>query len=115
MICKLGSRSSPPGLWPRGSCKVIMHLNGGTSDALYSLAPGTISLTAAFLCAVVLVGPNVKTMDVAQANSSLVTVIYKNQLYPSVGELGAQGALTEHKGEANIPEGLAFRGRGQWI
>ena len=79
------------------------------------LALSTISLTAAVLCAVVIMGPGAKAVDVAQATSSLVTVIYKNQMHPSIGELAAHAALTEHKDEANSDEGFVFERRDQWI
>jgi hypothetical protein len=83
--------------------------------ALDCLALSTISLTVAALCAVVLVGPGVKAVDVGQADSSQITVIYKNQLYPSIGELTARATLTEHKGQANSDEGLVFERLDQWI
>ena len=96
-----------------GSCSPQeLHM---LQKALDCLALSTLSLTAAVLCAVVLVGPGVKAGDVAQANSSLVTVIYKNQLYPSIGELAARAVQPEHKGEANSNERVVSERRDQWI
>jgi hypothetical protein len=67
--------------------------------ALDCLAVGAIALTAAIaLCAVVIVDPGAVAVGVAQANSAPVTVIYKNQLHPSIGELAARAPQTEHKG-----------------
>jgi hypothetical protein len=44
-----------------------------------------------------------------------VTVIYKNQVHPSIGELEA-GAAEEHEsGQANSDRELRFQRRGQWI
>ena len=83
--------------------------------ALVCLAVGAIALTAAALCAVVLVGPGVVAVGVAQANSAPVTVIYKNQLHPSIGELAARAPQTEHKGVANTDKDLVFERRDQWI
>lgn len=83
--------------------------------ALDCLAVSTIALTAAALCAVVLVGQAVDVVGFAQANSAPVTVISKNELSPSIDELAPQAALTEHKGQANSDEGLVFERRDQWI
>ena len=84
--------------------------------ALVCLAVGAIALTAAAaLCAVVLVDPGVVAVGVAQANSAPVTVIYKNQLHPSIGELAARAPQTEHKGVANTDKDLVFERRDQWI
>lgn len=40
-------------------------------------------------------------MNFAEAKSSRVGVIYKNQLHPRIGELEARAAKTDDKGEAN--------------
>jgi hypothetical protein len=96
-----------------GSCGPDqLHVLENTLDRL---AVSVISLTIAGLCAVMLIGPGVKAVDVAQAQSPLGTVIYKNLLPPSIRELSARAALTEHKGEAKSDERLVFERHGQWI
>src|SRR5687767_7943643 len=47
--------------------------------------------------------------------SSRVTVIYKNQTHPSIGELEARAAETDQSGDANSFDGLVFQRQGQWI
>jgi hypothetical protein len=71
-----------------------------------------ISLVAATLITLA-IGSNGWKASVAQdKRSSRVTVIYKNQLYPSIGELKARAAKTD---EANSDKEVLFRRRGQWI
>jgi hypothetical protein len=48
------------------------------------------------------------------APSRRITVIYKNQMHPSIGELKA-AAEKDRSGDANSHDGLTFLRRGQWI
>jgi hypothetical protein len=74
-----------------------------------------ISITIALLLVVAMVGNGLRTMSVVEADSSKVTVIYKNQLYPRIGELKARSAQTATKGEANSDEVVVPGQQGQWI
>jgi hypothetical protein len=49
------------------------------------------------------------------APSTRVTVIYKNQMHPSIGELEAGAREKDHSGDANSQDGLVFQRRSQWI
>jgi len=73
-----------------------------------------ISISAAALVALAMISNGMETQDLAEAKSTRVTVIYKNQMHPSIGEIEAR-TQTEHKGEANSDKGLAVKRQDQWI
>jgi hypothetical protein len=74
-----------------------------------------ISVIAAALVALAMIGNGLEVQDAAEAKSSPVTVIYKNQAHPSIGELEARAARTDDKGKANSDEGFVFERQGRWI
>jgi hypothetical protein len=74
-----------------------------------------ISVIAAALVALAMMGNGLEVQDVAEAKSSRVTVIYKNQPHPSIGELESRAAKTDDKGKANSDEGFVFERQGRWI
>jgi len=71
-----------------------------------------ISFAVATLTALAIAGNGWKTPVARDEHSSRVTVIYKNQVYPSIGELKARAAETD---EANSDKEVLFHRRDQWI
>jgi hypothetical protein len=86
-------------------------LTGLGNRARHALA---ISLGVVTLIALAIVD-NVWSPVTQDKVSSRVTVIYKNQVYPSIGELKARAAVADHSGRPNSDKGLVFHRRGQWI
>jgi hypothetical protein len=78
--------------------------------ALNCLAVNIVFLTAAALFVLGIIGT-----PVAQADSSLVTILYKNQMHPGIGELAARAVHRALKGEANLVESVVSERRDQWI
>jgi hypothetical protein len=74
-----------------------------------------VSVIAAVLVALAMIGNGLEVQDVAETDSSRVTVISKNQLHPGIGELEARAAETDDKGKANSDEGFVFERQGEWI
>ena len=73
-----------------------------------------ISISAAALVALAMISNGLETQKLAEAKSPRVTVIDKNQMHPSIGEIEAR-TQTAHKGEANSDRGLALKRQEQWI
>jgi hypothetical protein len=73
-----------------------------------------ISITSVVLIALAIVGDGLGAPNVT-ADLSLVTVISKNQLRPTIAELETHAAQAGSKGEANGDEGLVMQRQGQWI
>jgi hypothetical protein len=71
-----------------------------------------ISLVVATLIALTIGGNGWKAPAARDKDSSRVTVIYKNRVHPSIGELKARAAETD---EANSDKELLFQRQGQWI
>jgi hypothetical protein len=86
-------------------------LTGPGNSTLLALA---ISLTAASLVTLAFMGNGLKA-PVGEESSPRVTVIYKNQVHPSVGELEARAAETDLSGEANSVIDFVIQRQGQWI
>jgi len=96
-----------------GSCNPRqLHM---LQKALDRAALIAISVIAAALVALAMIGNGLEVMDVAETDSSRVTVVYKNQAHPSIGELEAHAAKTDDKDEANSDEGFVFERQGEWI
>jgi hypothetical protein len=74
-----------------------------------------ISISAAAIVALAMISHGLETQDLAEAKSSRVTVINKNQMHPSIDEIEARAVQTEHKGEANSDKGFALKRQDQWI
>lgn len=91
-----------------GSCDP--HQLHMLQQALNCLALNIVSLTAAALFVLGVIGTNV-----AQADSSLVTILYKNQMNPSIGELAARAVHRALQGEANMVECVGSERTDQWI
>jgi hypothetical protein len=52
---------------------------------------------------------------VSESHSSRATIIYKNQLHPSIDEIEARAAAQDPGGEANSDEGFITQRQGQEI
>jgi hypothetical protein len=83
--------------------------------ALDCVALTAISITAAALYASVAVAIGEQTPDGGGAGSSMLTVIYKNQLHPNIGELATRATQRNPNDKANSDESLEFQQREQWI
>jgi hypothetical protein len=62
------------------------------------------------MIAVATLGWNAQVSE--ETGSSRVTVIYKNQVHPSTGELEARAAEKYDSGQANSDKEIAFQRRG---
>ena len=62
-----------------------------------------------------MISNGLKTQDLAKVKSPRVTVIDKNQMHPSIGEIEARAVQTEHNGEANSDMDFVIQRQGQWI
>jgi len=96
-----------------GSCSPRqLHMLQSIFDRTALIA---ISISAAALVALAMISHGLETQDLAEAKSSRVTVINKNHMHPSIGEIEARAVQTEHKGEANSDKGFALKRQDQWI
>jgi hypothetical protein len=89
----------------------LAKLTGLGNSTLYALA---ISLTAATFVTLAFMGIGLKA-SVGEESSSRVTVVYKNQVHPSVGELEARAAETNLSGEANSDMDFVIQRQSQWM
>ena len=87
-------------------------LTGQGKTGRYALS---ILLTGVAMIAVVTFGNGLNAPVGEETGSSRVTVIYKNQVHPSVGELEAGAAEKYDSGQANSDKEIAYQRRGQWI
>jgi hypothetical protein len=87
-------------------------LTGLRKSGLHALA---ILRTGAAMIAVATLGNGLNALVGEETGFSRVTVIYKNQVHPSTGELEARAAEKYDSGQANSDRELGFQGRGQWI
>lgn len=94
--------------------KLSLVLQGrqGRESPRHGLA---ILLTGAALVAVATIGHGFNAPAGEETASSGVTVIYKNQMHPSIGELEAGAAEKYDSGQANSVKEVIFQRRGQWI
>jgi hypothetical protein len=90
-------------------CRVC-HSGAIESSGRHAVATFTI----ATLVTLAILGNGWKPGAGESASSRRVTVIYKNQLHPSIGELEA-AAEKGRSGDANSHDGLIFQRRSQWI
>jgi hypothetical protein len=75
-----------------------------------------VLLTGAAMVAVASLGNGLNAPPAGkETGSSRVTVIYKNQMHPSIGELEARAAEKYDSGQANGDREIVFQRRGQWI
>jgi hypothetical protein len=71
-------------------------------------------ISAVALVSLAMISNGLEPQDLAKVKSPRVTVIDKNQMHPSIGEIEAR-TQTEHKGEANSDKSLAVKRQDQWI
>jgi hypothetical protein len=90
----------------------LARLTGLGNSTHHALA---ISLTAATLVTLAFIGSGLKAPVGEEIGSSRVTVIYKNQVHPSVGELEARAAETDLSGQANSDTDFGIQRQAQWI
>ena len=74
-----------------------------------------ILLTVVSLITVAILDSGWNAVVSEETSSSRVTVIYKNQMHPSLGELKVRPAVTVQSDDANSDEGLVFQRRSQRI
>jgi hypothetical protein len=74
------------------------------------------AITAAVLIAVATSSiPGLRAINLTETHLSRLTVVYKNQLRPSMSELEARAPQAVHKGKASGHDWGVFRRQGQWI
>ena len=49
------------------------------------------------------------------AHLARLTVVYKNELHPTISELEARAPQGGHKGKASSDDSIRFKRQGQWI
>lgn len=74
-----------------------------------------ISVTVATLVTLAIMGNGWKAAVGEATPSSRVTVIYKNQIHPSLGELGARAVAADPSGEANSDKKFVSQRQSQEI
>jgi hypothetical protein len=74
----------------------------------------TVSLLTAALIAILALSTELKVGGDGETDSSRMTVIYKNQVAPTIAEIAAQ-AKPRHEYPVNSDTGLKVRGGGWWI
>jgi hypothetical protein len=74
-----------------------------------------ILLTGVAMIAVATVCDGLNAPVGKERGSPRVTIIYKNQVQPSIGELEAGADEKYNSGQANSDRELRFQRRGQWI
>jgi hypothetical protein len=100
-----------------------MHRDVGLCRQLSALqgAFNSITLIAVAITAVVLVAlatstvSGLPTVILAETHSPRLTVVFKNQIYPSISELEARTSRALRKGEASGYHSRSFDRQGQWI
>jgi hypothetical protein len=74
----------------------------------------TCAFTAAVLVALATSSATgLSDVNLVETHLSRLTVVHKNQLRPSIGEIEANAP--QRAGEAIGPDGVTFKRQGQWI
>jgi hypothetical protein len=70
---------------------------------------------AVFVALVTITAIRVPAINHAETHLSRLTIVYKNQLHPSIIELEAREPQAAHKGETSSHESGSFKRQDQWI
>jgi hypothetical protein len=82
--------------------------------ALHGRALLAGALTAAVLVALA-TGTAIGLPGMKPAHLARLTVVYKNELHPTISELEARAPQGGHKGKASSDDSIRFKRQDQWI